>query len=138
MRARLYIRVRLKDGRHPFVEPVSSGNNKIKAFYAIVDGEHEHHPEGVYYLRYVRDGKRVWESVGTDPVSAANALRKRNAILTAKEADVEVVIDGRDVDSSGRSLAIAIQEYLEEVKAAKSHKTHIGYTSSPQCQCLRH
>ncbi len=62
-------------------------------------------------------------------MSAANALRKRNAILTAKEADGEVVIDARDVDSSARSLAVAIQEYLGEVKAAKSHKTHVAYST---------
>ena len=58
MRARLYIRVHLSDGRHPFLEPVYSSNNKIKSFYELVDGKAEHHPEGSYYLRYPGLGSR--------------------------------------------------------------------------------
>lgn len=131
MRARLYIRVRLKDGHHPFLEPAYSADAKIKPFYAVVNGEPEHHPESVYYVRYVRRGKRVWEPVGTDTASAAIALRKRNAILTAEEANVEVVANDHQETSSGRSIAAAINEYLDEVKAAKSRKTHLAYPSRP-------
>jgi len=127
MRARLYIRIRLKDGRHPFAEPVYSANNKIKPFYAVVNGKDEHHPEAVYYLRYARNGKRVWDPVGTDPATAVNALRKRNAILNAEEADVEVVMNEPEESFPGRSIIAAIDEYLGEVKAAKAHKTHVAY-----------
>ncbi len=67
MRARLYIRVRLNDGRHPFVEPVSSGNNKIKAFYAIVDGEPEHHPEGVTASDMFGTGSGFGSPLGRTP-----------------------------------------------------------------------
>ena len=132
MRARLYIRVRLEDGRHPFLQPVYSANAKIKSFYAVVNGEPEHHPEGVYYARYVRGGKRVWEAVGTDAASATIALRKRNAILTAADANVEVVSDDHEETSSDRSITAAIVEYLDEVRAAKSHKTYLAYAIALQ------
>ena len=29
-----------------------------------MNGKPEHHPEGVYNLRYVKAGKRVWDAVG--------------------------------------------------------------------------
>lgn len=74
---RIYIRVRLADGTHPFLDPVKAGNNKLKPLYALVNGVQEHHPEGSYYLRYMRGGKRVWELVGVDPAAAVTAAKKR-------------------------------------------------------------
>lgn len=127
MRARLYIRVRLKDGRHPFVEPVYSANNKIKPQYALVDGKPEHHPEGSYYLRYLRNGKRVWEPVGDDASTAVTALRKRNAILGAEDAEVEVVPEP-SASTVGQPLAPAIAEYLGEIKLTKKKKTYAAYS----------
>jgi hypothetical protein len=43
---------------------------KLKPLYAVVNGKPEHHPEGVYNLRYVKASKRVWHA----------AHEKRNAI----------------------------------------------------------
>jgi hypothetical protein len=45
MQARVYIRIK-QDQRYPFVPAVSAGNNKLKPFYALVNGQPEHHPEG--------------------------------------------------------------------------------------------
>jgi integrase/recombinase XerD len=64
---RLKIRVRLADGSRPFLNPVFSANGKLKPLFAVVNGNLEHHPEGVYHLRYLKEEKRVWESVGSDP-----------------------------------------------------------------------
>jgi hypothetical protein len=63
---RLKIRVRLSNGSRAYVDPVFSSNGKLKPLYAVVNGKSEHHPEGVYNLRYVKAGKRVWDAVGTD------------------------------------------------------------------------
>lgn len=57
MKVRLYIRVRLADGNRHFVEPVYAANGKIKPFYGVVNGGVEHHPEGVYYVRYLKQGR---------------------------------------------------------------------------------
>lgn len=63
---RLKIRVRLADGSRPFLNPVISGNSKLRPGYALVNGKPEHHVEANYYLRYVRGAKRVLEPVGSD------------------------------------------------------------------------
>jgi integrase/recombinase XerD len=74
---RLKIRVRLSDGSRPFLDPVLSTNGKLKPLYAVVSGKPEHHPEGVYFLRYLKDGKRLWETVGADPTFALDEKRRR-------------------------------------------------------------
>jgi len=66
MKVRLYLRVRLADGNRKYTDPLYAANGRVKPFYALVNGNAEHHPEGVYYLRYLEQGKRVWEHVGAD------------------------------------------------------------------------
>ncbi|MGC2604038.1 MAG: hypothetical protein WA419_00650 [Silvibacterium sp.] len=80
---RLYIRVRLEDGRRLHVDPVFSANGKLKPLFAISDGHAEHHPEGVYYLRYLKDGKNSWECVGSDPQRALHKLTQKKNLLAA-------------------------------------------------------
>jgi hypothetical protein len=53
----LQIRIRLSDGRRVYAAPVFAKNRKLKPLTASVNGKDEHHPEGVYVLRY-RDGGR--------------------------------------------------------------------------------
>jgi hypothetical protein len=48
---RLKIRVRLPSGSRAYVDPVFSPNGKLQPLYAVVDGNPEHHPEGIYNLR---------------------------------------------------------------------------------------
>jgi hypothetical protein len=93
MKVRIKIRVRLSDGTYPFLDPVLSANGKVKPLYAIVDGKPEHHPEGSYFLRYARAGKRVWERVGYDAQLALTAKLKREKSLDPKAAGVDLVED---------------------------------------------
>jgi hypothetical protein len=75
---RLKIRVRLSNGSRIYVDPVFSSNGKLKPLCAVVQGKPEYHPEGVYNLRYVKAGKRVWDAVGADPqLALAGAVRSR-------------------------------------------------------------
>jgi hypothetical protein len=74
-KARLYIRVRLPDGRDAFLDPVWNRNRTLRVGYALTDEQPRHHPERVYYLRFLRDAKRVWQRVGQDPNLAITALR---------------------------------------------------------------
>jgi hypothetical protein len=64
---RLKMRVRLSNGNRAYVDLVLSPNDKLKPLYVFVDSKPEHHPEGVYHLRYLNGGKRVWDAVGSDP-----------------------------------------------------------------------
>jgi hypothetical protein len=66
VQVRLYIRVRLAIGKRVYANPAYAPNGRIKPFYAVIEDKLEHHPEGVYHLRYVKNGKRVWRAVGTD------------------------------------------------------------------------
>jgi len=70
---RLKIRVRLSNGSRAYADPVYSPNGKLKPLYALVNGKPEYHPEGIYNLRYVKAGKRVWDAVGADPQLALTA-----------------------------------------------------------------
>jgi hypothetical protein len=74
-KVRLYIRVRLSDGRDAFLDPVWNKNRTLRACYALVEERPEHRPESIYYLRYLRGGKRVWQRVGQDADVAVTALR---------------------------------------------------------------
>jgi integrase/recombinase XerD len=125
---RLKIRVKLPNGSRAYIEPVFSSNNKLKPHYGLVDGKPRHHPEGVYHLRYMKNGKRVWEPVGKDPQAALTAQRR-----------VEHKLEGIDLDSDGSEpvvvvqqngktdLAEAMAEYLKDIASAKSKSTLYAY-----------
>jgi hypothetical protein len=49
--ATLYIRI-TQNGRNSFCKPVYQSKGRLKPQYAMVDGEPEHHKEGVYYVRF--------------------------------------------------------------------------------------
>lgn len=48
----LLLRVRLGRGKRVYAAPATAKNGKIKPLAAVIDGNVEHHPEGVYALRY--------------------------------------------------------------------------------------
>jgi integrase/recombinase XerD len=121
-KVRLYIRVRQRRGHYAFLQPVWNRNHSLRASYALVAGEAEYHPEGCYYLRFLRKGKRIWQSVGTDADVALVSLR--NA-----EHELKGISLGRSAPnlSAGRKSAVslddAIKSYLAEVRRFRAPKT---------------
>jgi hypothetical protein len=82
---RLKIRVTLADGSRRYVDPVHAGNGKLKPLFAIITGHPQHHPEGVYCLRYAAsNGKRIWDPIGPDPVAAQLAKQRKEWQLSGK------------------------------------------------------
>lgn len=79
--------------------------------------------EGCYYLRFLRKGKRIWQSVGTDADVAVVSLR--NA-----EHELEGISLGRSASNpsvrrkSAVSLDDAIKSYLAEVLADAPGQPH--------------
>ena len=73
-KVRLCIRVRRPDGRHAYVDLVWNRNQTLRSGYALIDGKPECHREGIYYLRFLRDGKRVWRAIGPEADAAVAAL----------------------------------------------------------------
>ncbi len=87
-KVRIYIRVKLPDGSQPFLDPVWSANRQIKKGWAIIDGTPKHFPGAVYYLRYAREGKRVWERLTDDPEQALAAKQKLDVFHAAVSVDL--------------------------------------------------
>lgn len=126
-KVRIYIRIRRSEGTDAFVGPAWNRNRTLRAGYALIDGLPEYHVEGVYYLRFLRDGKRVWQAVGSDADAAIVALRHT-------EHDLQSIVLGRAPTAAAVAASIehpqlavsldgAIQEYLEEVRRFRSPKT---------------
>ncbi|WP_433966818.1 tyrosine-type recombinase/integrase [Tunturiibacter gelidiferens] len=123
---RLKIRARLPSGSRAYVDPVFSPNGKLKPLYAVVDGKPEHHPEGIYNLRYLKAGKRVWHAVGTDAQLALTAkLRVEHKLQSVSLG----LTDPDPIKTSGKTdLAAAIKEYLSDTAKGKSKRTLYAYT----------
>jgi integrase/recombinase XerD len=110
------------------VDPAWNRNRTLRARYALLDGQPEHHPEGVYYLRFLRDGNRVWEAVGSDVDTAVVSLRNTEhdlqAISLGRNALSSAVVSASAVEPDAAiSLEEATQAYLEEVRRFRSSKT---------------
>ena len=124
-KVRLYIRIRSADGRDAYADPAWNRNRTLRAAYAMVRGQAEHHPEGCYYLRYLRSGKRVWQSVGSDADVALVALRKIQHHLESLSLGLRPR-NPTQVEQTGpakHSLTQAAQEYLAEVRQFRAPKT---------------
>lgn len=131
-KVRLYVRIRRADGRDAYADPVWNRNRTLRAGYTLINGQQEHHPEACYYLRYLRSGKRVWQSVGSDPDAAIVKLRNTQhdleALSLGRTADLAVsavVVPGADQETSC-SLAEACHTYLQEVRQFRAPKTIAG------------
>jgi integrase len=107
----------------------------------LVAGKPEHYRDAAYYLRFLRDGKRVWQWVGRDPDRALSALRNTEHDLHCAALGREMQDVPRSVESpepkplpkSEASLTIliaretpleeAIATYMSEVRRFRSPKT---------------
>ena len=139
-KVRLYIRVRLPDGRHSFLDPAWNKNHTLRVGHAVVAGKPEHYPDATYYLRFLRNDKRVWRAVGRDPDRALAALRNTEHDLRGAALGRGIQNDSQSGESpvlespakSEASLTIlpretrldeAIAAYMSEVRRFRSPKT---------------
>lgn len=123
MKVHLYIRVKLDDGSRPYCAPVYAKNHQLVPSAALVNGKREIHPEGAYYLRYLKKDKRVWESVGKDSQEALRHLNDQeryNKAIENGEDLPEPIVKGRDIDD-------AIRQYLRELAPIRSESTYNLY-----------
>lgn len=109
---------------------VLSANGRVKPDVVLVNGKEERHPEGAYYLEWRDGSKRIRLSVGRDAQDAATQRLRKEAELNARNNGVAVA--AQDGKQTGRSLAGAISDYLDEVKLTKKPKTLAAYTTSLQ------
>jgi hypothetical protein len=90
----LLLRIRRPGGQWTYANPAYSGNNRLKALHAVVacangTDKHEHHPEGVYYIRFTAQGKRHFERVGCNPDDAKAALARQEYLLKGLAVGVQ-------------------------------------------------
>ncbi len=137
----LSIRIRLASGQRRYAKPASSGNGRLKALYAIVDGKPEHHPEGVYVLRYKSfEAKGVWEGVGPDPQMAITAKLRRENVLQAEALGMSIATSPTVLragsgseklksESNGQTAALSetVEAFLREAVARNRPKTVAAY-----------
>jgi integrase/recombinase XerD len=115
-----------KGPRHCAV--VLSSNGRVKPDQVIVNGQHERHPEGAYYLEWRENSRRVRLSVGKDPADASARRLRKEAELNAVNNGVAMVPENSD--NGHRSLTAAVAEFLEETKLTKKPKTRAAYSTS--------
>jgi hypothetical protein len=130
-KVRLYIRIGVSQRRYRFVPAVFNRNGTLRAGFALISGNPVSHPEGIYYLRFLRDGRRIWQMVGSDADAAL-------ATLQNTQQDLRDVALGRTPQStiapspsceppqtsSQVFLAPAVDLYIERLKKlGRSFKT---------------
>jgi hypothetical protein len=94
-----------------------------------MDGKEVRCPKGTYYIDYTdNSGKRVRTSVGTVPAEAQASRLRKEAELRALAQGLSVTpSEGEPANAQKRPIALAIVDFLEEVKLTKDPKTWKGY-----------
>ena len=107
---------------------VLSANGRIRPDWVVVNGGEERHPEGSYYLEWREGAKRIRLSIGKDAATATARRLQKEAELNAKNNGIEVL--PQNGNNGHRSLATAVEDFLEETKLTKKSKTLAAYATS--------
>ena len=125
MKAALYIRVKLPDGKYLTTRPAYTSKGNLRPGVALVKKKAEKFDSAVYVLRY----GQTWETIGPDPGLAQAALSRKERELTGEKlgfAEAPPVPE----PTKSRPLIESIKAYLAEVKTHKSKKTNFAYTET--------
>lgn len=132
-KARIYIRVVSADGSRPYPDPVEAGNRKLKEGWAFLgpksqkDSKSQQFENFCYCLRFLKNGRRVYERIGNGAQQVLTAKRNLEIRLQATSQGIE---PAPIATPDGRPLGSAIEEYLEKVKLAKKPATWEAYSIS--------
>jgi integrase/recombinase XerD len=127
--ATLNIRI-TKNGKSSFCKPVYQSKGRLKPQYAMVDGEPEHHKEGVYYVRFGADGGRQPRvAVGKDPYIALDKLEEKKRWLRDRERQVVPQTPAHSKSETSRlRMDDAVEQYFKNLHSqGKDPKTIRAY-----------
>jgi integrase len=129
----VYIRIRFTDGSQPYCPAIWESKKRLRPHWCLVRGKLEHHPEGVYHVRYRVNGKPVWEKVcvGDDPYAAADlAALRQSQLADPHDAFSQRIVDAHKpepvVGPAKHRLDDEVKTYLSNV-AKLAPKTHAAY-----------
>jgi hypothetical protein len=125
----LYLRIKTADGKKPFCKPVYLAKGRLKPLYAFVDGEPEHRPEGVYYMRFGADsGKQPMVPLGTDPYLALDKVAEKERWLRDRERGVVTPTSDNPKQESRKTFDSAVEQYFTNLDSqGKDRKTIRAY-----------
>jgi hypothetical protein len=137
--ATLYIRVTTEDGKRPYCKPVYLSKGRLKPLFAVVNRKPEHHPEGIYYLRFGTDGgKQTFVPVGNDPYVALDKLAEKQRWLRDRERGVpSTAPDSPKPELSRLRVDAAIEQYFRNLQSqGKDRKTIRAYKLNDRWRSL--
>src|ERR1700730_3902177 len=89
----LYLRYKTLEGKQSTYRPVLyDAKKRLRPGWCMVAGVAEQHSECTYHLRYKKDGKWMWESVGDDPNNAMTQRSSRSYHEAVKAAAEEAPV----------------------------------------------
>src|SRR6267378_1817541 len=94
---------------------VLSRNGRIQPDIVLVNGTHERHSEGAYYLEWREGVRRVRLSVGKDAADASARRLRKEAELNARNHGVTVLTADGHTQNGGRAIPEAMADYLAEI-----------------------
>ncbi len=130
---RLYIRIKTDDGKKPYCDPVYLSKGRLKPLYAFVDGEPQHRPEGIYYMRFGMNGKQQMVPLGTDPYVALDKLAAQERYLRDRARGIETASPTNVIQPHGGRVKLdaAIEQYFKNLQSqGKDPKTIRAYRVS--------
>jgi hypothetical protein len=137
----LEIRIKLPNGKHPFVPAVVTPNGRVKPFMGLVNGKEQLHKQGRYYIRWRENGKQLRTCLGKDPQLALAKMQRKKQVL--KSRSVGLTIEDDSDREPGVTIADAVSQYLAELRAkGRARKTLMAYTLAldrfMDCCSVRH
>lgn len=106
--------------------PAVERHGKLSRDHVWVAGRDEHHAEGNYYLEWYQDGKRLRQAVG-DFSRVIDEARRKSIELNAIRAGIIRPVRATPAENGPTTLRLAIEQYLELVKAQRSPRTYLTY-----------
>ena len=121
-------RIKTADGWY-FFPAALTAKGYVRSDVVLVKGNQERHSEGMYYIEFRENGKRIRQAAGKDAEEAHERRLAKEAEFAARNAGVPVLAQVR---GSRTSLTAAIAAYLEETKLTKKPKTLAAYSTALQ------
>jgi hypothetical protein len=145
-----------ENGKRKYV-PAAFEKGKIKSGWAMIGKTATERKDGVYCLRYMKNGKRKYDTIKGGAAEAIVALRKKQAAMAAVAEGLEVAEERQEPKqitsnkvveirpaagtpqhgneplmvtpavTNGRPLKEAVEKYLKDTQAGGTHNTWLNY-----------